>query len=80
MNALRMVVCAATLFSGTVAVCHAQDTPADPAAYKQKLHACVTQMKTDHPDMNHDARRKACHKQLGPAPKSPAAAATAPKP
>ena len=69
MNAVRMVVCSATLLSGLVTVCHAQDTPADPAACKQKLHAYVTQMKTDHPEMNHDARRKACHKQLGPAPK-----------
>jgi hypothetical protein len=80
MNAVRTVVYSAALLSSMVGIAHAQDTPADPAAYKQKLHQCVTQMKTDHPDMNHEARRKACRKQLGPAPKSPTAAAPASTP
>jgi hypothetical protein len=74
MNTARTIVYSFALLGGMVGIAQAQDTPADPADYKQKLHGCVTQMKTDHPDMNHDARRKACRKQLGPAPKSSAAA------
>ena len=78
MNALRIVVLTAALVSGTAGIAQAADSP-DVAAYKQKLHDCSTQMKTDHPEMNHSARRKACHKQLGPMPKS-SAAAPAPTP
>jgi len=80
MNAIRTLVYSAALLSVTVGIAQAQDTPADPAAYKQKMHQCVTQMKTDHPDMNHDARRKACRKELGPSPKATAAAAPASAP
>lgn len=80
MKSLCTVVYSTALLGGMVGIAHGQDAPKDPAAYKQQLHQCVTQMKTGHPDMNHAARRKACRKQLGPAPKSstPAPATTAP--
>ncbi len=78
MNVVRNVVYSATLMGGLVGIAHAQETPADATTYKEKMHQCVTQMKTDHPDMNHEARRKACHKQLGPSPKAAAAPAAAP--
>jgi hypothetical protein len=74
MKALRVLI-----FSMGVAACltgfaRADDAPGDAATYKQKLHDCVTQMKKDHADMNHEARRKSCRKELGPAPKAPAPA------
>jgi hypothetical protein len=72
MKALHTVALTAALLLGTAGVTQAADSP-DVAAYKQKLHDCSTQMKTDHPEMNHSARRKACHKQVGPMPKSSAA-------
>jgi hypothetical protein len=78
MKAIYMLVCSAGLIASLSGIARADDT-ADAAAYKQKMHDCATQMKTDHPEMNHAARRKACHKQLGPSPKSTTgAAATAP--
>jgi hypothetical protein len=79
MNVLHKIAFTAALFIGIAGVAQAADSP-DVAAYKQKLHDCQTQMKTDHPDMNHDARRKACHKQLGPMPKTSAAAPAATPP
>jgi hypothetical protein len=80
MNAMRTVVYSAALMSGLAGITHAQDAPADATGYKAKLHQCVTQMKTDHPEMNHDARRKACRKQLGPSPTASAATAPASAP
>jgi hypothetical protein len=77
MKVLHTVACVGALLAGIAGVARADETPADPAAYKQKLHDCQTQMKTDHPDMNHDARHKACRKQLGPMPKAPKAAPAA---
>jgi hypothetical protein len=80
MNLMNTVALTAAFWVGAAGVAQAADSP-DATAYKQKLHDCQTQMKTDHPDMNHDARRKACRKQLGPSPKTPAAAsAPAPTP
>lgn len=73
MKAMHSIACVGVLLAGLAGVARADDTPADAAGYKQKLHDCQTQMKTDHPDMNHDARRKACRKQLGPMPKAPKA-------
>lgn len=78
MKVLHTVACAAVLLAGIAGIARADDTATDPAVYKQKLHDCQTQMKTDHPDMNHDARRKACRKQLGPMPKAPKAAPATP--
>jgi hypothetical protein len=78
MKVLHTIACTGVLLASLVGVARADDTPTDAAAYKQKLHDCQTQMKTDHPDMNHDARRKACHKQLGPMPKAPKAAPASP--
>jgi hypothetical protein len=72
MKAMRILVCSAGIMAGLTGIARADDASADPAAYKQKMHDCVTQMKSDHPDMNYKARRHACHKQLGPAPKAPA--------
>ncbi len=80
MKVFHSIACAAALLAGISGLARADDAPADPAAYKQKLHDCQTQMKTDHPDMNHDARRKACRKQLGAMPKDSAATPTAPGP
>ena len=77
MKIATKIICSIALLGGTMGIAQAADAPADPSSYKAKLHDCVTQMKTDHPDMNHDARRKACRKQLGPAPKSSAGAAAA---
>jgi len=77
MKLLHNIVCATALLAGISGVAQAADSPSDPAAYKQKLHDGQTQMKTDHPDMNHDARRKACRKQLGSMPKAPTAAPAA---
>lgn len=71
MKVLHTVALTAALLAGISGVARADDTPPDAAAYKQKLHDCQTQMKSDHPDMNHEARRKACRKQLGPMPKAP---------
>lgn len=70
MKILQSIACIGALMAGFAGVAGAADAPSDSAAYKQKLHDCQTQMKTDHADMNHDARRKACRKQLGSAPKS----------
>jgi hypothetical protein len=78
MKVLHTVACTAVLLAGIAGIARADDTATDPAVYKQKLHDCQTQMKTDHPDMNHDARRKACRKQLGPMPKAPKAAPATP--
>ena len=78
MKSIRMLVCSVGLIAAFTGVARAADAPTDAADYKQKMHDCATQMKTDHPDMNHDARRKACRKQLGPAPKKAAAATAAP--
>lgn len=71
MKAMRILVCSIGVMTGFAGIARADDASVDPAAYKQKMHDCVTQMKSDHPDMNYKARRKACHKQLGPAPKAP---------
>ena len=76
MKSFRVLVFSVGLTVGFTGIANAADAPSDAASYKQKMHDCATQMKTDHPDMNHDARRKACRKQLGPAPKAPASAAT----
>jgi hypothetical protein len=78
MKLLHTLTCTAALLVGIAGIARADDTATDAAVYKQKLHDCQTQMKTDHPDMNHDARRKACHKQLGPMPKAPKAAPATP--
>jgi hypothetical protein len=78
MKVLHTIACVGALLAGIAGVARADDTPTDAAAYKQKLHDCQTQMKTDHPDMNHDARHKACRKQLGPMPKAPKATSAAP--
>ena len=78
MKAMGILVCSMGVIAGFTGIARADDAPTDPAAYKQKMHDCVTQMKTDHPDMNYKARRKACHKQLGPAPKAPTGTAPAP--
>ncbi len=79
MKAMRVLICSVGLMSCFAGIARADDAPADAAAYKAKMHDCVTQMKADHPDMNYKARRKACHKQLGPMPKAtPAAPAAAP--
>ena len=75
MKAMRMLLCSVGVIAGLSGIARADDAT-DPAAYKQKMHDCTTQMKTDKPDMNHDARRKACRKQLGPAPKSKGGAMT----
>jgi hypothetical protein len=84
MKAMRMLVCTVGLVGALTGIARADDASMDPAAYKAKMHDCVTQMKSDHPDMNYKARRHACHKQLGPAPKAPAgsppAATTPPNP
>jgi hypothetical protein len=80
MKVLHTIACAGALLAGIAGAARADDTPTDPAAYKQKLHDCQTQMKTDHPDMNHEARHKACRKQLGPMPKAPKAAPAASSP
>jgi hypothetical protein len=78
MKAIPLLVCSVVAMAGFAGVAHADDPITDPAVYKQKMHDCVTQMKSDHPDMNYKSRRKACHKQLGPAPKAtPAPASTA---
>lgn len=69
MKAIRMLACCVGVIAGLAGIARADDT-ADPATYKQKMHDCATQMKTDKPAMNHEARRKACRQQLGPAPKS----------
>jgi hypothetical protein len=69
MKAMPILVCSVVAMAGFAGIARADDATGDPAAYKQKMHDCVMQMKTDHPDMNYKARRKACHKQLGPAPK-----------
>ena len=76
MKVMRVLICSVGVMS-----CFAGIARADDAAptYKQKMHDCVTQMKSDHPDMNYKARRKACHKQLGPSPKA-MAPSTAPAP
>jgi hypothetical protein len=74
MKAITTLVCSVGVMAAFTGIVHADDASPDYAAYKQKMHDCVTQMKTDHPDMNYKARRKACHKQLGPAPKKDAAA------
>jgi hypothetical protein len=78
MKAMRILVCSMGVIAGFTGIARADNAPTDPAAYKQKMHDCVTQMKTDHPDMNYKARRKACHSQLGPAPKAPTGTAPAP--
>ena len=82
MKISHLIACTGVLLAGMAGIARADDAPTDAAAYKQKLHDCQTQMKTDHADMNHDARRKACRKQLGMAPKSmkaaPAAAPASP--
>jgi len=80
MKTTRMLICCVGVSACLAGIARADDAPGDLSAYKQKMHDCVTQMKTDHPDMNHAARRKACHKQLGPAPKAAAAAAPAKSP
>jgi hypothetical protein len=80
MKSIRMLVCCVSLIAGSTGIASAADAPTDATSYKQKMHDCATQMKTDHPDMNHDARRKACRKQLGPAPKAAAAGTTATPP
>jgi hypothetical protein len=72
MKAMRMLVSSMGVAAAFMGIARADDAAADPAAYKQKMHDCVTQMKADHPDLNYKARRKACHSQLGPAPKTPA--------
>ena len=77
MNATRALIFSVGLIVGATGIARAADEPVDHAAYKQKMHDCATQMKADHPDMNHDARRKACHQQLGAAPKAPGAATPA---
>lgn len=74
MKAIPMLVCSVSVIAGLSGIARAADGATDPAAYKQKMHDCTTQMKTDKPDMNHEARRKACRQQLGPAPKKSAAA------
>jgi len=79
MKALRSAVFGIALMAAVSAGARADNAPTAPTDktdYKQKLHDCQTQMKTDHPDMNHDARRQACRKQLGPMPKSAPAPAT----
>ncbi len=76
MKSVRVLVCSLGLIAGSTGLASADDAPTDAASYKQKMHDCATQMKTDHPDMNHEARRKACRKQLGPAPKAPPSTAT----
>jgi hypothetical protein len=78
MKALRVLICSVGVMSCFAGIARADDVPADAAAYKQKMHDCVTQMKTDHADMNYKARRKACHKQLGPMPKAMPAQTTPP--
>jgi hypothetical protein len=80
MKAIRILVCSLGVMAAFTGISRADDVSPDRAAYKQKMHDCVTQMKSDHPDMNYKARRKACHKQLGPAPKAPASAPAAPAP
>jgi hypothetical protein len=80
MKSIRMLICCLSLVAGFTGIASAADAPTDAGSYKQKMHDCATQMKTDHPDMNHDARRKACRKQLGPSPKTPASTTAAPAP
>ena len=73
MKAMRILICSVGVMSCFAGIARADDAPppaGDSAAYKAKMHDCVIQMKTDHPDMNYKARRKACHKQLGPMPKT----------
>jgi hypothetical protein len=77
MKAMPILAGSIVVMTGLAGIARADNAPTDPAAYKQQMHDCVTQMKTDHPDLNYKARRKACHKQLGPAPKAPAAAPSA---
>ena len=72
MKAMSILVCSLAMTAVFAGIARADDAITDPAVYKQKMHDCVTQMKTDKPDMNYKARRKACHQQLGPAPKAPA--------
>ena len=78
MKVMPLLVCSAVVLAGVSGIARADDPITDPAVYKQKMHDCVTQQKADHPDLNYKARRKACHKQLGPAPKATAAPSSAP--
>lgn len=78
MKAMPLFVCSVVVAVGFAGIARADDPITDPAVYKQKMHDCVTQAKTDHPDQNYKTRRKACHKQLGPAPKAAAPAPTSP--
>jgi hypothetical protein len=70
MKSMSVLACSIVVMAGFAGMARADDPITDPAVYKQKMHDCVTQMKTDKPDMNYKARRKACHQQLGPAPKA----------
>jgi len=73
MKAAAVLVQSIVVTACLAGLARADDAGGGDASYKQKMHDCVTQMKTDHPDMNYKARHKACHKQLGPSPKSQAA-------
>jgi hypothetical protein len=80
MKTIPLLACSIVVMAGSAGIARADDPITDPAVYKQKMHDCVTQMKTDKPDMNYKARHKACHQQLGPSPKAAAGAPPTPAP